>query len=133
MDHHQDAEAEEEEMFNPADAEEEVPEGNDVEMDSGDDEENDDADMQAEENLEEIQLQNDSTAHFDGHKDSIFCVAQCPLDPSLIVTGGGDDTAYLWRVPEASDEDTRPVLPASYETNPTPAQPIERKLSLIHI
>ncbi|KAK8208986.1 60S ribosomal subunit assembly or modification protein [Zalaria obscura] len=113
-DEHEDYEGmeeEENEMFDPAEAEEEIPEGDDVHMDS--DEEDDGM-------LEEIQLQNDSVAHFDGHKDSIFCIAQHPTDPSIIATGGGDDVAYIWNCtpPET------PVLPASYQTNP---QPVERK------
>ena len=108
---------EEDSMFNPEDAEEEIDESEDVHMDS-DEDEGDGA--QPGETLEEIQLENDSVAHFDGHKDSIFCIAQHPTDLSIILTGGGDDTAYIWSaaVPDA------PVLPRSYEADP---QPVERK------
>lgn len=63
--------------------------------------------------VEEIQLQNDSAAHFDAHSDSIFCIAQHPKNPALVVTGGGDDTAYLW---DSTPADT-PVLPASYRSD----------------
>ncbi|OAX82436.1 hypothetical protein ACJ72_03216 [Emergomyces africanus] len=49
---------------------------------------------------EEMSFQNDSTAHFDQHTDSIFCIAQHPIHTSIIVTGSGDDTA------------------SSYESNP---------------
>jgi ribosome assembly protein SQT1 len=68
---------------------------------------------------EEIQIQNDSAAHFDGHSDSIFCIAQHPLHPSLTVTGGGDDVAYLF---DSSLTEDGPdlVLPPSYESNPQP-------------
>ncbi|KEQ78033.1 WD40 repeat-like protein [Aureobasidium namibiae CBS 147.97] len=98
------------EMFNPEDMEEEF-EGEGEDMPMSDDEEGG--------AMEEIMLQNDSIAHFDGHKDSIFCIAQHPTHPQLVATGGGDDVAYLWDCspPQA------PVLPASYESNP---QPVER-------
>ncbi|KAH0170703.1 WD40 repeat-like protein, partial [Aureobasidium melanogenum] len=98
------------EMFNPDDMEEEF-EGEGEDMPMSDDEEGG--------AMEEIMLQNDSIAHFDGHKDSIFCIAQHPTHPQLVATGGGDDVAYLWDCspPQA------PVLPASYESNP---QPVER-------
>ncbi|KEF60551.1 uncharacterized protein A1O9_02112 [Exophiala aquamarina CBS 119918] len=65
---------------------------------------------------EEIQLQNDSSAHFDSHTDSIFCIAQHPTNPNLIITGGGDDVAFLFDASIPSG----PVLPSSYESNPQP-------------
>lgn len=99
------------EMFDPADADEVVPEGDDVEMDS---------DGEGDEALEEIALQNDSSAHFDAHTDSIFCIAQHPLNPAIVATGGGDDKAFIWEATPAP----RPLLPWSYEANP---QPVERK------
>lgn len=104
----------EDDMLQEDEADEVVEQGDDdAAMDSGD--EGDDNGI-----LEEIQLQNDSVAHFEGHKDSIFCIAQHPTRPELIVTGGGDDVAYMWDAtpPEG------PLLPQSYETNP---QPKERK------
>lgn len=101
----------EDDMINQDDIEEEVGEDEDVAMDS---------DEETTETLEEIQLQNDSVAHFDSHKDSIFCIAQHPTNPAIVATGGGDDLAYVWNcTPEE-----RPVLPASYQSNP---QPQERK------
>ena len=80
--------------------------------------ENDDQDhhmdSDPEDGIEEtIQLQNDSTAHFDAHTDSIFCIAQHPVDRSIVATGGGDDTTYVW----SSSPPSRP-LPASYESAP---------------
>ena len=60
---------------------------------------------------EDIQLQNDSIAHFDLHSDSLFSIAQHPTNPSIVATGGGDDTTYIW----SSDLPSRP-LPASYES-----------------
>ncbi|MCJ1276685.1 hypothetical protein MMC21_004492 [Puttea exsequens] len=61
----------------------------------------------------EIQLQNDSSAHLDFHKDSIFCIAQHPVEHSIVATGGGDDTTYVF-----STETSSPILPKSYESNP---------------
>ncbi|PNS18040.1 hypothetical protein CAC42_3999 [Sphaceloma murrayae] len=101
---------EDDEIMDAADAEEVVEENGDAAMDSGDDDD---------EPVEEIALQNDSVAHFDSHKDSIFCIAQHPTNPALVATGGGDDLAYVYEATPAP----RPVLPPSYESNP---QPIER-------
>ncbi|KIW27394.1 uncharacterized protein PV07_07135 [Cladophialophora immunda] len=70
-------------------AEEIVDDDHDHPMDDEDDEY-----MEGEE--QEIQLQNDSAAHFDSHTDSIFCIAQHPTNPSVVITGGGDDVAYLF-------------------------------------
>lgn len=100
-----------EELLNEDDADEEIPQEDDHPMEVEDDAEDD---IQ-----EEIQFQNDSIAHFDSHTDSIFCIAQHPLQPSLIVTGGGDDVAYLFDS-SVADEDPRPLLPTSYESNPQP-------------
>jgi len=95
---------EDDELLDVEDADEEIEEDDDLPMEDEDELE------------EEIQLQNDSAAHFDGHADSIFCISQHPTKPSLIVTGGGDDVAYIF---DASVSDG-PVLPASYESNPQP-------------
>nr|POF22147.1 putative wd repeat-containing protein c25h1.08c [Quercus suber] len=103
-------------MLDPDEAEEVVEQEDDAAMDSGDDDEDDE-----DGNLQEIQLQNDSVAHFDQHTNSIFCIAQHPSRPELVATGGGDDIGYLW---DATPEDG-PVLPRSYESDP--AQPRERK------
>ena len=108
---------EEDATLDPNDAAEEILSDPDQPMDSDIDEEN------VEE--QEIQLQNDSIAHFDYHTDSIFCIAQHPIDPSIIATGSGDDTAYVFSI-----SNPRPVLPPSYESNPQPSRqslaPIEK-------
>ena len=78
--------------------------------------EDDDHPMEDDEAEEEFQFQNDSAAHFDTHTDSIFCIAQHPLLPSIVATGGGDDIGYIF---DASLPDG-PVLPSSYESNPQP-------------
>ncbi|KAI7411448.1 WD40 repeat-like protein [Hortaea werneckii] len=98
---------------------------NDAAMDSGDDEDDgaNTGDVDMEGPLEQIELHNDSVAHFDHHKDSLFCIAQHPTRPELVVTGGGDDIAYLWSSEPVERRESR-VLPQSYESNP---QPVERK------
>ncbi|EXJ83882.1 hypothetical protein A1O1_07510 [Capronia coronata CBS 617.96] len=78
---------EEGDILDADDAAEEISKDDDQPMDD------DEGDFEDE---EEIQLQNDSVAHFDAHTDSIFCIAQHPTNPSIIVTGGGDDTAYIF-------------------------------------
>lgn len=114
--HPEDEEREEDDaMLDPDEAEETIEQGDDAAMDSGDEDEDGDGDNSM---VEEIQLQNDSSAHFDHHSDSIFCIAQHPTNPSLIATGAGDDRAYIWDCtpPEG------PLLPASYETDPQPRE-----------
>lgn len=93
----------EEDLLDAEEAEEEIPEDPDHPMDLDDEE-------------EEIQLQNDSAAHFDSHTDSIFYIAQHPIHPSIVATGGGDDVGYIFdsTVPDG------PLLPTSYESNPQP-------------
>lgn len=66
---------------------------------------------------QEIILQNDSVAHFDKHTDSLFCISQHPVHNSIIVTGSGDDTGYIF---DSTPTQERPLLPASYESNPQP-------------
>lgn len=107
---HEEHDEDENAMFDPQEADEVYEDDGDIAMDS-----DDGADVE-----QVIALQNDSSAHFDAHNDSIFCIAQHPTDPRIVATGGGDDVAYIFdSTPEPS-----PVLPASYETNP---QPRERK------
>ncbi|KAF7872080.1 uncharacterized protein EAF02_009185 [Botrytis sinoallii] len=113
----------ENEMFDPADAAEEIIDiDGDAAMDSGDEDQDADADADQEMQEQEIQLQNDSSAHMDAHGDSIFCIAQHPLRPELIATGGSDGDAdnapgvgYIF---DATPAPT-PVLPASYQSNPS--------------
>ncbi|KAF1985343.1 acetyl-CoA synthetase-like protein [Aulographum hederae CBS 113979] len=120
-----DRDDEEPDMLDADEAAEEVTENDgDVAMES----DSDDGPMEPPEGMdytgeqeEEINLINDSSAHFDGHKDSIFCIAQHPLIPRLVATGGGDDVGYVWLVPQ---EKEKPLLPRSYESDP---QPVERK------
>ncbi|KAK1917944.1 hypothetical protein P3342_000662 [Pyrenophora teres f. teres] len=78
-------------------ADEIVEDDGDVPMDS--DEEGDEGGQEME---MEINLQNDSVAHFDEHKDSIFCIAQHPVHQEIIATGGGDDVGYIIDVSAAA-------------------------------
>ena len=75
-----------------------------------------DSDEDQEGQEQEIVLENDSSAHFDMHKDSVFCVAQHPVHNSIVASGSGDDTAYLFDSTPALS----PPLPRSYESNPQP-------------
>lgn len=67
---------------------------------------------------EQITFQNDSSAHFDSHSDSVFCIAQHPVHHNIVITGAGDDTGYIFD----STPSERPVLPQSYESNPQPRE-----------
>ncbi|KAL2121736.1 hypothetical protein VTJ04DRAFT_2191 [Mycothermus thermophilus] len=83
----------------------------DLVMDDGDDDN------------EELVLENDSIAYFDGHKDSVFCIAQHPLYPNLVATGGSegdaDDAPGKGYVLDTSVAASRPVLPPSYNSDPS--------------
>ncbi|KAL5606390.1 hypothetical protein BROUX41_002807 [Berkeleyomyces rouxiae] len=99
-------------------AEEFIPDDDDMAMDSDGDEGGDDNNLES----EEILLQNDSIAYFDQHRDSVFCIAQHPLHPSLIATGGsegeGDDAPGKGYLIDASAASSRPVLPPSFSSDP---------------
>lgn len=102
------------ELLDIDDAEEEVvDEEGDIAMDSDDE-------------PEEITLHNDSIAYFDLHKDSVFTIAQHPTQPSLIATGGSegdsDDAPGRGYVFDTSAVDGRPVLPPSYQSDPSAPQ-----------
>ncbi|KAL9087232.1 MAG: hypothetical protein Q9165_006726 [Trypethelium subeluteriae] len=98
-------------MLDPAEAAEEIPADQDAHMDSDDGEEEG---PEHDEPVEEIQLQNDSVAYFDKHKDSIFSISQHPVHPEIIATGGGDDLGYVFDCTPPA----QPVLPVSYQTDP---------------
>ncbi|KAJ5441966.1 hypothetical protein N7445_004973 [Penicillium cf. griseofulvum] len=103
----------EEDYMQADDAEEIFERDEDHHMSEGD--EYDDENMTIE---DEITFQNDSVAHFDSHSDSVFCVAQHPVHNNIVMTGSGDDTAYIFDSTPAP----RPVLPSSYESNPQPRE-----------
>ena len=103
-------EHEEEAAMVDADEGEEVAPDEDAAMDSGAESE----DQQD----SEIQLRNDSVAHFDAHTDSIFAIAQHPVYHNIIATGAGDDTGYVFSIPapdspqysKSSSSEPRPSL-----------------------
>jgi len=105
----QQEEEEEESMINPDEGDEIIPEDQDAPMDS-----DDEADGGP---IEEIQLQNDSSAHFDGHSDSIFCIAQHPIHTEIVATGGGDNVAYIFDCTPSS-------IPTPAQTEREGIQPI---------
>lgn len=90
---HDDEVSDEEAMLDQAEVEEEIAADEDAPMDSDDDDDDQHGDVQM-----EIDIQNDSVAHFDGHTDSIFCIAQHPVHPEIVATGGGDDAGYVFDV-----------------------------------
>lgn len=100
---------------------EEIIDNGDAAMDSGDDDQEGEDEI-----MQEVQLQNDSAAHFDGFKDSIFTIAQHPTDQNIVAVGGseGEDAGGIGFIFDSTPEDT-PVLPASYQSAPT--EPVERK------
>ncbi|KAG9239952.1 WD40-repeat-containing domain protein [Calycina marina] len=108
-------------MFDPNEAAEEIVNDEDAAMDSGEEDGSNDI-------MQEIHIQNDSAAHFDQHKDSIFCIAQHPLYRNIVATGGsdgdGDDAPGIGYVFDATPEPS-PVLPASYQS--APSEHVERK------
>lgn len=103
------------EYINAEDAEEVVDRDEDHPMDSDDEGEAAAGGGAGGEGEQEILLENDSSAHFDQHNDSVFCIAQHPVHESIVVTGSGDDTAYIF---DSTPTQDRPVLPASYEADP---------------
>ncbi|KAJ5955194.1 hypothetical protein N7501_009473 [Penicillium viridicatum] len=105
----------EEDYLQADDAEEIFDRDEDHHMSEGEDEEYADENMTIE---DEITFQNDSAAHFDSHSDSVFCVAQHPVHNNIVMTGSGDDTAYIFDSTPAP----RPVFPSSYESNPQPKE-----------
>ncbi|KAK3904021.1 WD40-repeat-containing domain protein [Staphylotrichum tortipilum] len=70
------------------------------------------------EGSDELVLHNDSIAYFDAHNDSVFAIAQHPLFPNLVATGGSegdaDDAPGKGYVVDTSAAASRPVLPPSY-------------------
>jgi ribosome assembly protein SQT1 len=110
----QDIHHEDEDFLNVDDAEEVIQQDDDHLMDSDAD---GDEDNPVSFEDEEINLQNDSLAHFDHHGDSIFCIAQHPFHPSIVITGSGDDTAFIF---DSTPLKIRPPLPPSFESDPQP-------------
>lgn len=96
-------------------AEEIADDDNDMAMDSDDDDDD----------QEELMLVNDAIAYFDEPQDSLFTVAQHPVHPSLIALGGSagtqDDAPGAGWVIDTSAAQGRPILPASFASDPAAA------------
>ncbi|KAK3372151.1 WD40-repeat-containing domain protein [Podospora didyma] len=101
--------------------------GGDVAMDSDDEGQEGDQMMDGEED-EHITLENDSIAYMDAHKDSVFAIAQHPLYPHIVASGGSegdaDDAPGKGYVIDTSAAVSRPkpVLPPSYNADSSAAQ-----------
>ncbi len=115
-------------MLAEDDADEVLDDEGDVAMDS--DNEGGEGD-----DREEIILHNDSIAYFDQHKDSVFAIAQHPVYPRIIATGGSegdaDDAPGKGYVIDTSAAESRPVLPPSYASDPSSATPKSTELNAI--
>lgn len=59
------------------------------------DEEDEEMELDDEHETLEIDMSNNSWTYFDKHTDSIFTIFSHPKLP-MVLTGGGDNTAYLW-------------------------------------
>lgn len=65
-------------------------------IDENDEEDdNEDIDIEDESNINATN-QDLSYDSFQNHTDSVYCVAIHPTNPGVVITGGGDDTAYIW-------------------------------------
>lgn len=95
------------------DAAEEIVNDEDLAMDSDDD------------GNEEIVLQNDSIGYFDKAQDSLFAIAQHPVHSSLVAVGGSagteDEAPGAGWILDTSAVTSRPVLPASFASDPSAA------------
>lgn len=97
-------------MLNPDEAAEEIVDDGDVPMDS------DDEGAQYDAEAEEVELVNDSKAYFDKHSDSIFSIAAHPANPSLFLTGGGDDVGYIWTPDTPANTEEANITPRESKT-----------------
>lgn len=86
---------EQEEFLELNEVEEEVGQDNGPAPEEDDDEGEMDVDMEGEHHTLEIDMSNNSWGYFDKHQDSIFTIFKHPTVP-MVVTGGGDNTAYMW-------------------------------------
>lgn len=84
-----------EEYININEVAEEVADDDQQQAPPEDDDDDEEMDIDEEQETIEIDMSNNSWTYFDQHKDSIFTVFAHPKLP-MVVTGGGDNTAYLW-------------------------------------
>ncbi|KAI9104065.1 hypothetical protein DFS34DRAFT_606844 [Phlyctochytrium arcticum] len=88
----EDVHDDEPEFINPEDVSEVVEDGENGEPMSEEDED------ESPENMTELQVEDDSIQGFFEHKEPVYAVATHPIEPTLVISGGGDDKAYLWRL-----------------------------------
>ena len=102
-----------EDLLDADDAAEEIVQEEDIPMDSDDEQ-------------EEVLLQNDSIAYFDEPQDSLFSIAQHPTRPALVAVGGAagpeEDAPGAGWIIDTSSAPSRPVLPASFASDPADAK-----------
>ncbi|PVU98905.1 hypothetical protein BB559_001175 [Furculomyces boomerangus] len=80
----------EEEFIRGEEIENEVPSDEDEMMDDEEDEQNEGQERK-------VVFEDDSIQGFFSHKEPVYSVAINPKDENMIVSGGGDDSAYIWR------------------------------------
>ncbi|BFZ65225.1 60S ribosomal subunit assembly or modification protein [Saitoella coloradoensis] len=94
-------EEEEAVYLDPADAQEEYEKDQDEPMSEGEDEfDGDEAgpsdQQQPDENDPDVVFVDESVQGFFGHTDSVYSIHINPANEDLVVSGGGDDLAYVW-------------------------------------
>ena len=76
-------------------------------MGDGDDEENVEKQMMKEEGGNAFTAigEEDDLANivFQGHTDSVYCADINEIHPGMVISGGGDDKAFIWQFPVSSD------------------------------
>lgn len=94
-------------------ATQEMEDMEEIEVDMGNAPEDDDEDDGGEgEGIEEEEGQDAEDVEdmafftFRGHSDSVYCSAVHPTNTRIILTGGGDDKAYLWSLPGDDEGET---------------------------
>ncbi|KAG6268264.1 hypothetical protein E4U48_004769 [Claviceps purpurea] len=112
------------EMLAADDAAEEIEHDGDDDVAMDSDAEDDQQAMDMDQD-EEVLLQNDSIAYFDLPQDSLFAIAQHPVHASLVAVGGSagpeEDAPGAGWLFDTSAATSRPVLPASYASDPAGA------------
>lgn len=115
----------EDDMLDADDAGEEIDSDADSDAPMSDEDAGPEAEGQEQEEQEEIHLQNDSVAHFDAHKDSIFAIAQHPLHPSIVATGAADDLVYTFDYTSAGLQSHDPANTGTERASISPLQKLE--------
>ncbi|KAG6008435.1 hypothetical protein E4U21_004457 [Claviceps maximensis] len=114
------------EMLAADDAAEEIENEGDDDIIMDSDAEDEQQQQDDDDEQEEVLLQNDSIAYFDLPQDSLFAIAQHPVHASLVAVGGSagpeDDAPGAGWLFDTSAAASRPVLPASYASDPSGAE-----------